>query len=183
MKRNSFRTLRIVLTALFLFAAGAVPASAEPPAFVAVEVRGGAVFIQGQPVTRKTTLAQCEAILGKPDRAWKNQHSTIHTYDKLGVLVYQLPNEETVNSITLPLKIGEFRFSPKVPFQGLVIIDDRVVRSDFRQAALPTFTSLRVDATPFPLPTTVTHQQEVTLIFDFSKSREKFECFNISWKE
>src|SRR5437667_10409365 len=82
-----------------------------------LEIRQGMVFIAGNRLDRTTKLSEYETILGKPDRvtALKN---TIHTYDKLGVRLYQRPGEETVLSISLDFVKSRFEFSPKAPFRG-----------------------------------------------------------------
>src|SRR5437764_12961962 len=67
-----------------------------PSTYIAVEVRQGSVFIQGNRVTRQTTLSEYQTILGKPDRVtnlYKDRatplQNTINTYDDLGIHLYQ----------------------------------------------------------------------------------------------
>ncbi len=134
-----------------------------PSTYIAVEVRQGSVFIEGNRVPRQTTLLEYQAILGKPDRVtslYKDRvtplQNTIHAYDDLGILLYQHPGEETVLSISLDLVKSNHEFSPKKRFQGIFVVDSQVLGPDFPQSALGDLRAVQIDPTDKTLTRPVT---------------------------
>lgn len=158
-------------------------AAGGSPAYIAVEIRQGTVFIEGNRVTRETTLSEYQAILGKPDRVTRLQNS-IHTYDDLGILLYQRPGEETVLSISLDLVKSNYKFSPKKSSQGIFIVDSQVLRPDFPQSALRDLRAVQIDPTDKTLtrPVTKVLHEKIILILEYLSSRKQLEGVGISWQ-
>jgi len=182
--------MRAVSVSLFIVLC-ATHAAGEPPNYVAIEVRKGAVFIEGKQVTRQTTLSEYQTILGKPGRVTKlfkdrvtPLQNTIYTYDDIGILLYQRPGEETVLSISLDLVKSNHEFSPKKPFQGIFVVDSQVLRPDFPQSALLELRAVQIDPTDKTLTRPVTRalHEKVILILQYLSSRKQLEGVGISWE-
>jgi hypothetical protein len=157
-------------------------AEAEPPAYIAVEIRNDGVFIEGRHVSQHTPLSGYEAILGKSDRVTRLEN-TIYTYDQLGMILYQRPGEKAVSSISLDLVRSDYKFSPKSSFKGVLIVTDHVLRTDFPQSALLKLHGVEVDPSDTELSLSLTKATcgKNTLIFEYLSSRKELGGVGISW--
>lgn len=180
-RQGSPLAVRLLIIVLVLCAQVAL---SSPVDYITIEVRAGGVYIQGKPVTKNTTLSDYEAILGKPDRTTRLKN-TIYTYDKLGLLLYQKPGQNSILSISLDLIKSNHKFSPNRSFQGIFIVADRVLRTSFPQASLLTFNDVEIDQDDRPLtyPVTGITYGKNSIILEYLTSRQTLEGVGISWKE
>jgi hypothetical protein len=148
-----------------------------------VEVRQGAVLIGGNRVSTATTLTEYHRILGKPDRTTRLKNN-IYTYDKLGILLYQRPGEETISAISLDFVKWNYDFSPKNSFQGAFVVDGRVLRSDFPQSALPSLRGVQIGPTDktLKIPVRIVFKDTIILTFDYLSSHEQLDGVGIAWQ-
>jgi hypothetical protein len=169
--------------------ASARPAAAESPQSnlagkrVAVDIRQGAALINGKRITRETRLSEYEAFLGKPDRV-KQGKNTIHTYDDLGILLYQRPGESTVSDITLVLMKAGYDFSPRKTFQGTLKVAGQVLHSELPRPAIRNLKGVRIDpATAAPnLPFIELTQGNIILSLTYMSSTNRLGDVGITWK-
>ncbi len=94
---------------------------------VRVEVTSaGSVKIQSTEIGGRPTVADFIKIYGKPDRVWDKAGAAnrIHTWDKLGILVYE-PHNGRATSLTMTYKPMTGDFAPKSMFSGRVSLDGR----------------------------------------------------------
>jgi hypothetical protein len=148
------RGVRLVLVAVLLFACGSPKPPTSPPVGgttiidgvtrperipqtstdVKIVVTGTAITLNGVAVSGKPTVAQIEAIFGKPDRTWDSGGmNKVHTWDKLGVLVYEPYETDGVTgngrciSATFPYKPMSQSFSPATMFSGSFQVDGKAL--------------------------------------------------------
>jgi hypothetical protein len=149
-----------------------------------VEIRQGLVFIDGNRINRTTKLSEYQAILGKPDRttALKN---TIHTYDNLGIRLYQRPGEDTVLSISLDFAQSRYEFSPKIPFKGAFKLSGQIVGADFPKSRLPAIPAVQIDPAfkALELPVIMASQNAVILTFEYLSSSNQLNGIGIAWRD
>jgi hypothetical protein len=71
-------------------------------------------------------IADFKKVYGEPDRVWdkKGGANRIHTWDTLGIIVYEPYNGRAI-SLTLPYKKMGGDFSPNTLFKGRVSLDGR----------------------------------------------------------
>ncbi len=174
---------RLILLLSLLLSSPSIDAGEVVRKYVAVEVRQGAVFVEGTRVTEESTLADYEALLGKADRV-TNLKNTIHTYDALGIQLYQAPDAKTIHSISLDFAGRQFKFSPKETFRGVLIVDDQVLRGDFPRAGIQKIASLKYDPSKNPPGFGVARstQEKIVLILEYLKSPQNLEGVGISWE-
>jgi hypothetical protein len=91
---------------------------------VSVVVQGTSVVMNGKAISGKPMVADLEAVFGKADRVWETKGGVnrIHTWDKLGLLVYE-PYDGRCISATFPYKPFGSAFDPKTMFGGSVVVD------------------------------------------------------------
>lgn len=99
---------------------------------VRVVVTAQAITLNGVPVRGKPMVADIKAILGVPDRTWESGGANrIHTWDKLGVLVYEpydadgSSGDGRCTSITFPYKAMMSSFTPQTLFGGSIELDGK----------------------------------------------------------
>lgn len=136
--------------------AGAPPAATapEPPARalprttrdVIVKITGGKIELNGVAISATPKVADVIAILGKPDRVWdQGGANKIHTWDTLGVLVYE-PYDGRCISATFPYKPMGQSFNPATMFGGSISLDGRPLTS---KTALPSVKQWPGATTPY----------------------------------
>jgi hypothetical protein len=193
MHSRRLRTIRAAITAasskaligiipgLLLFGL-AQPAAGAPN--TTVEIRQGAVFLGGNRVTRATSLADYEKILGHPDRVNRLKY-TLHTYDKLGIRLYQQPAEQAVRSFSLDFVKANFDFSPSNAFGGAFIVDGRQLRTDFARSNLLSLSGFRLHSAFKTLdwPAVILVQGNLMLTFDYGELPNQLQGVGISWQE
>lgn len=92
---------------------------------VVVIVDGKTITINGIKVSGTPQVADIEAIFGPPDRTWdKGAENKIHTWDKIGLLVYE-PYDGRCVSATFPYKASQNVYTPKATFAGTIKLDGR----------------------------------------------------------
>lgn len=169
--------LGLLICSWAALASGAAPTNT-------VEVRRGTVFINGTRVSRTTRLAEYQKILGKPDRVTALQN-IIHTYDTLGIRLYQPPGQENVVNISLDFMKQPFAFSPTNSFAGVFTVNGAALRSDFPKSKLPTLSGIQIEPAfkNLKLPVIRTVQGKVILVFEYVTSANELRGVGIAWQE
>ena len=167
---------------LLLLALSTCGLLSAPTAPITVEVREEGLFMAGKSMTENATLADYEAILGKPDRT-AYLINTIYTYDQLGIRLYQNPKEAPIQSVSFDLITANYAFSPKEAFKGVLIVAGRTLGTSFPQSALPAFSEVKIDARDrtLPFPVTKISYGKNSLILEYLRSRQTLEGVSISW--
>jgi hypothetical protein len=169
---------------LLMLGLGTHEMRSAPPAPITVEVREEGLFIEGKAMTRDATLADYEALLGKPDRTTRLRN-TIYTYDERGIRLYQKPDGGPITSVALDLIPANYAFSPKGTFKGILMVAGRTLGTQFPQTALLELSGVKMSARErtLALPATQISYGKNTLIMEYLKSRETLEGVGISWLE
>lgn len=120
---------------------------------VRVVVDGNQITMNGVAVSGKPTVAQLEAIFGKPDRTWDSGGmNKVHTWDKLGLLVYEpyatdgTTGDGRCISATFTYKPMSQSFSPRTMFAGSFELDGKVLEP---RLTLATVTKWRGATQPY----------------------------------
>jgi hypothetical protein len=177
-KANIF--LYSIITCLVVFMQHVYSA---PINYIAVEVREKGIYIQGEQFSKTSTLSDYENKLGKPDRT-SRLSNTIYTYDELGILLYQKPNQDSIISVSVDLIKTNYPFSPKKAFNGIIIVADRAMRTTFQQSNLLTFKDVEIDPDDRALanPFTKVSYGKNTIILEYLVSRKELGSMGISWR-
>jgi hypothetical protein len=86
-----------------------------------IEITKSGLRINDQDLVKSSKLSEYVAALGKPSRSTSLQN-VIHTYDELGISLYQPLGSEEIISIALDFVQQSYAFSPKSPFRGTMTI-------------------------------------------------------------
>jgi len=93
---------------------------------IKVTVDGTRIVVNGVDLSANPRLVDIEALYGKADRVWdtKGGLNRIHTWDKLGVLVYEpTGNPGRAISMTLPFTPVGPAYDPSTMFGGAISVD------------------------------------------------------------
>lgn len=92
---------------------------------VVISIAGSKITANGVGVTGNGTVADWIAIYGKPDRTWSGSGiNKIHTWDKLGFIVYEpTGNVGRASSATFLFKPMGQSYDPKTMFAGWILVD------------------------------------------------------------
>jgi len=156
--------------------------AAQTPNYIAIEIRPMGIYIEGQLIIQDTNISKFKSILGKPDRIIKGAN-IIHTYDKLGIFLYQKPDGNTIQSFSIDFELQQYDFSPKQQFNGLLVINDQVIRKYFTQRELFTspFINIEQDDKTTMYPLTKTSYGQNFILFQYLSSRKLLDSIHISW--
>ncbi|MBA2541447.1 MAG: sel1 repeat family protein [Deltaproteobacteria bacterium] len=157
--------------------AATVPATHRVPQTttdVKVSVTDKKIVMNGIAVSAKPSVADMEAIFGKPDRTWDSGGANkVHTWDRIGLLVYEPYDADGTTgdgrciSATFPFKAMSTSFSPKTMFGGSITLDGQ-----------PLAPKLALDAV-LKWPGATQPYTSASLVFD----RGEFHVFTIEEKK
>jgi len=102
---------------------------------VSISVDEGEIRINGKYITKSSTLSDFKKILGEPDRT-VNLKNTIHTYDELGVILYQKLGSNAITGITITYGGHRFKFSSNEYFSGKIFIGGDEVNEDYPKESI-----------------------------------------------
>jgi hypothetical protein len=89
---------------------------------VAIAVTARGVTINGARVPMEPTVADLERLLGKADRVNDKPANVLHTWDRLGILVYE-PHDGRAQTVGLIYTQRGMDFDPKQLYEGRASID------------------------------------------------------------
>jgi hypothetical protein len=95
----------------------------------------------GTALTSKATVTDWIGVYGKPDRTWdpKQGINKIHTWDKLGFIIYEpISTPGRASSVTFLYKPMKIDADPKVMFGGLLTVDGFTMGPDTLLSAVKT---------------------------------------------
>ncbi|MEO8704180.1 MAG: tetratricopeptide repeat protein [Kofleriaceae bacterium] len=157
----------------------AKPAGVSRTADVSVAIAGTHVTMNGRSISGKPMLADIEAVFGKADRVWEKKGGVnrIHTWDRLGLLVYE-PYDGRCISATFPFKAAGSEFDPRTKFGGSLVIDGNQL------SATTTFGSVksRAGATqPYGAGSVVFDKDDVNVFTSGDSETAKLDLVEISF--
>ena len=150
--------------------------------YVAIEVREGNLFIEGQLINKQTPLEKYKEILGEPSRR-EIKANIIYTYDKLGLMIYQDPNTKNIDSLAIQLVKKDYSFSPKSVLCGIFIVQDKVFRVQTSQESLKKYDFLKFtpEERSMRFPVTETKCGNLEIVYVFISNRNQLDEIGISW--
>ncbi len=150
---------------------------------IIVEIGANKVTINGHLFTRDSPLSEYQAKLGKANRVSKLAN-TIHTYDYLGILLYQSPSGGDIGEIDLIFANPRHDFSPKHPFKGLLRVNGKIIGKSFSQKELYATDFLKIDPAAKGIAFAVSPATfgNMRLGFHHWNSRETLDQVSIAWK-
>jgi len=102
---------------------------------ISIIVEEDKIRINGKYLTKQSTLSDFKKILGEPDRVSKLKN-IIHTYDELGILLYQRPSSNVIRGITVVFGGHRFKFSPQESFRGKLFLGGEEVNEEYSKEAI-----------------------------------------------
>ncbi len=105
---------------------------------VVVTVTGTRLVINTVELSTRPTVADIITVFGRPDRVWDTgKENRIHTWDKLGALVYE-PFDGRCVSLTFPFKPLSSSIDPATMFGGSITVDGKALTAATSYAAVKT---------------------------------------------
>lgn len=181
--------MRIHASIWLCFALLACPVSGSP---LSIAIDKDGVSLNGRRLMNPPSSVVMQAIMGAPSRIQRRSASevermqqeegyspnTIYTYDQYGVCLYQRPGSTEIQSITIPLKAGEFSFSPKAAFSGILTISGVIVSTTTLLPQLKRIPNLAVnDSVVF---THTARCGETRILFDFTEDKTSLNHVSIT---
>jgi hypothetical protein len=150
--------LSVSLFALFFIAAGQK-----------VEINNSGFFIKGTKITKGSTMADIETLLGKADKI-SPLANIIWTYDSLGIYIYFGSKDSVLKHISFDLVKHDLKFSPATAFKGFILVHKNVVNKASSLARLKKIKTLRFDGEPAYLNQAYTSYVKIFFEFDDAKT-------------
>jgi hypothetical protein len=131
--------IKIILTSCIFILSSCDTAQSSKTKQHPIEISKGTIIINGKTFI-SPNIKEVSQTLGKADRVF-NKINTIHVWDKLGILGYVKPGENTVSSFTIELINQDFEFSPNDSYSNDINvnsfkINQKSTESDLKKAGL-----------------------------------------------
>ena len=107
-----------------------------------IEVNEKGLFINKQKITKQTTMAVIDSLIGKPDRV-SLLANTIWTYDNLGLFIYFANQDSFIKHVSFDLLKRDLQFSPAKPFKGSLVIHKNRITTVWSLARLQRIKALK----------------------------------------
>jgi hypothetical protein len=147
-----------------------------------VEVNSKGFFINRHKITRETTMAVIDSLIGKPDRIFLLAN-TIWTYDSLGLFVYFAPQDSSLKQVSFDLVKRALKFSPATPFAGRFVIHDNLITSAWSLARLKRIKSLKFEENVVYLSPAYTSYVKMYFEFDETKKVLRYAGVALEFKK
>ena len=145
-----------------------------------IEINSTGLFINSNKITCQTKTSYIQSILGAPDRKFL-KFNTIWTYDNIGVSIYINPENDTLKSISLVFKKGNYDFSPASTFSGELLIHDFNISRNTPIVSFKKIPELTFDNSPFQVYSATTTYHTLTL--QYLDDVSKLEAIGISFND
>lgn len=102
----------------------------------AIDITNDTLLINGYSLSGKSSLqAYSKALDSEPDRV-SEYANHIHTYESMGVFLYQDPDANVILAFTICYRGGSYEYSAKQPFTGRFTINGHLISSDLNKEML-----------------------------------------------
>lgn len=166
---------KIVLTAWFIFSF-VVTILAQK-----VEINSNGFFINRQKITKETTMAAIDSLLGKPDRI-SPLANTIWTYDSLGVFIYFDKDDSALKQVSFDLMKRDLKFSPAIPFTGRFVIHNNLITTAWPLDRMKRIKALKFEGNPVYLNVAYTSYLKMYFEYDEAKTRLRYAGVALEFK-
>ena len=156
-----------------------IPASIDASQLV-IEVDENGLSINKNRFNTDSTLDDYIKVLGNPSRVTELMN-TIHTYDDVGIRLYQPPDTNKVISVGIDFSNRSYQFWPKHTFEGVLTIGPLSIDSSFPSDSLRSIPGLTLEDLGFEVYRGTLGS--IILIFDYRESRQRLDSLAISFSE
>lgn len=144
-----------------------------------VDINSNGFFVNRHKITKETTMAAIDSLIGKPDRV-SYLANTIWTYDSLGMFLYFAIGDSTLKQIGFDLVKRNLKFSPASPFTGRFVIYDNLIKPGWSLEKLKRIKSLKfVESGGYQNPAYVSY---VKTFFEFDEAKKVLRYAGVALK-
>jgi hypothetical protein len=147
-----------------------------------VEVNSNGFFVNRHKITRESTMAVIDSLLGRPDRIF-SLANTIWTYDSLGLFVYFAAQDSSVKQVSFDLMKRSLKFSPATAFAGRFVIHNNLISSAWSLARLKRIKALKFEENVVYLNPAYTSYVKMYFEFDDLKKTLRYAGVALSFKQ
>ncbi|MDQ6609391.1 MAG: hypothetical protein M3Y85_06190 [Bacteroidota bacterium] len=167
--------ITLLITCLVLFFVTTIKAQK-------VEINDKGFFINRHKISRETTMAGIDSLIGKPDRV-SLLANIIWTYDNLGIFIYFSPQDSALKHIGFDMVKRDLKFSPLTPFKGSFIMHNNKITTAWSLARLKRIKALKFEENPVYLQPAYTGYLKIYFEFDEANAALKSSGVTLDFKK
>ncbi len=156
-----------------------------------IEISDQGIFIDRNKINLPTNLNKISSILGDPTgekiqtqfeiskakSKFGAVPNNIFTYDNYGILVYQSPEEQVINSISIDFEKQSYDFSPSNPFSGILKLHGTIIDGNTSIAELKKISQIEISESSFKV--ILARSNTYALAFEFNNDKNSLVGFSI----